>query len=111
MSVELNADKKKAIEILDYWFLVEFLNQQSLKSFEEKRKKTNTYKGNLNSGKVKSLKKVVENFVQFEAEDRLQTIAQTASEEMQLPLWSDFTVFVGCIKKEFCIKKIAQKVE
>lgn len=111
MSVELNADKKKAIEILDYWFLVEFLNQQSLKSFEEKRKKTNTYKGNSNSGKVKSLKKVVENFVQFEAEDSLQTIAQTASEEMQLPLWSDFTVFVGCIKKEFCIKKIAQKVE
>lgn len=44
MSVELNPDKKKAIEMLDYWFLVEFLNQQSLKTFEEKRKKTNTYK-------------------------------------------------------------------
>lgn len=82
MSVELNADKKKA----------------------------NTYKGNLNLGKVKNSKKVVEDFIQLRAEDNFQTIVRTSSEEMQLPIWSDFMVFVGRIKREVCIQKIAQNV-
>ena len=38
-----NADKENAIRILDYWFLMEFFNQQSIKSFIEIGKKANTY--------------------------------------------------------------------
>ena len=30
---------------------------------------------------------------------------------MRLPVWSDFTVFVGCMRKEVCIQNIAQNVE
>ena len=36
MSEKSNVDKKNAIKILDYWFVMEFMNQQSLETFEKK---------------------------------------------------------------------------
>lgn len=48
MSGNLKVDKENAIRILDYWFLMEFLNQQSIKSFIEIGKKAKTYKYNTN---------------------------------------------------------------
>ena len=111
MSGNLKVDKENAIRILDYWFLMEFLNQQSIKSFIEIGKKAKTYKSDLSSGRIKWPKKVVEDFIPFRNGDNLHTITKAAAEKLQLPIWSDFTVFVGRIKKEVCIQKIAQNVE
>lgn len=106
-----NADKEKAIRILDYWFLMEFLNQQSIKSFIEIKKKANIYINDLSSGIISRPKKVVEDFIQLRDGDNLQTIAETTSKKTQLPIWSNFTVFIGRIKKQVCIQKIAQNVK
>lgn len=111
VSGNLKVDKENAIRILDYWFLMEFLNQQSIKSFIEIGKKAKTYKSDLSSGRIKWPKKVVEDFIPFRNGDNLHTITKAAAEKLQLPIWSDFTVFVGRIKKEVCIQKIAQNVE
>ena len=111
MSVKSNTDKENAIRILEYWFLTEFLNQQSISSFKEIEKKATTYKSNLNSGNIKHPWKVVEDFLPFKTGDNLQNIVKTATEDTRLSMWSDFTVFVGSIKKETCIQKIVPKIE
>lgn len=110
MQKELNADIEKAVQILDYWLTLEFLNQQNLGNFKDKEDKVLKYKKALKGGSVKP-KKIVEDFVQFKSEDNLQTITKADSEEMRLSVWSDFTVFLGCMKKELCIRKISQNVE
>ena len=44
MLANLTTDEKDAIKILDYWFIMEFLNQQSLKKYKEKETSALTYK-------------------------------------------------------------------
>ena len=79
MRKEINVDKENTIRILDYWIVMEFLNQQSLKTYKDKGKKTFSYKKELKAGNVKP-KKVVEDFVQFKSGDNLQTITKADSE-------------------------------
>ena len=47
MLANLTTDEKDAIKILDYWFIMEFLNQQSLKKYKEKETSALTYKKQL----------------------------------------------------------------
>ena len=111
MSQEVNTDKEKAIQILEYWFLVELLNQESLGTFEEKGNKASEYKKELMARKIRNPKKVVENFVQISAGDDLQTVLDSLPEQLKDFHTSDFTVFIGCMKKETCIQEIARNVQ
>ena len=111
MLANLTTDEKDAIKILDYWFIMEFLNQQSLKKYKEKETSALTYKKQLLEGRKKRPNKKVEDFVWFKPGDTLRTLVKVESEAMRLPVWSDFTVFVGCMRKEVCIQNIAQNVE
>ncbi len=111
MSRDSYDDKEKAIKILDYWFLMEFLNQQKISDIKKIEKDATDYKRKLSSGSIKHPYKVVENLVPFKPENNLQNITKTATEEFKLSVWSDFTVFIGAIRKETCIQKIAQNIE
>ncbi len=111
MSENRSADKEKAIQILDYWFLMEFLNQQSIKPFKEIEKNASIYKKDLREGSNKRSKKVIEDFVPFKIGDSLSNLVKTAAEETHLSMWSGFTIFIGSTRKEACIQKIAQNIE
>ena len=111
MSGIINADKGNAIRILEYWYLTELLNQESLNTFKEKGKKAAEYKKELATGNRKKANKVVEDFVQFTAGDTLQTVLNLLPKQLKNFHISDFTVFVGCMKKEDCIRKIARDVQ
>ena len=111
MSGRLNADKENAIRILEYWFLVELLNQESLGTFKEKGNKASGYKKELTERNIKKPKKVLEDFVQFEVGDNLQTVLNSLPEQLKDFHTSDFTVFIGCMKKETCIREIAKNVQ
>ena len=111
MPTNLTKDEQNAIRILDYWFIMEFLNQQSLRDFKDKGNRAFTYKRELLEGRIKRPKKAVEDFVQFRPGDNLRTVVKAESEAMRLPVWSNFTVFIGCMRKEVCIQNIAQNVE
>lgn len=110
MSERLIADKENAIRILEYWFLTELLNQESLDTFKEKGKKAVEYKKELTTGNRKKPNKVVEDFVQFAVGDNLQTVLNSLPKQLKDFHTSDFTVFVGCMKKETCIQRIARDV-
>lgn len=110
MSRKLNVDKEKAIRILEYWFWVELLNQQSLDTYKEKEKKTARYNKDLAVGNRKKPEKVVEEFVQLSVGNNLQSALDSLPKQLKNFYTSDFTVFIGCTKRETCIKKIAQNV-
>ena len=110
MPEKLTVDEKNAVRILDYWFTMEFLNQRSLKSFMDIETKASAYKNALQSGRMKYPRKTSEDFVRFRPGDNLRTLTETESEAMRLPVRSNFTVFIGRMKKEVCIQKIAQNV-
>ena len=74
MSEKINVNKENAIRILEYWFLTELLNQESLDTFKEKGKKAVGYKEKLTTENRKKPNKVVEDFVQFSVGDNLQTV-------------------------------------
>ena len=59
MLANLTTDEKDAIKILDYWFIMEFLNQQSLKKYKEKETSALTYKKQLLEGRKKRPNKKV----------------------------------------------------
>ena len=88
MPGKINADKENAIRILDYWFLMEFLNQQSISALKEKENKANTYKTDLKTGNIRRPKKVVEDVIPLKTGDNLKNITMTATEEMQLSIYS-----------------------
>ena len=108
---EINNDKENAIRILEYWFTMEFLNQQKLNDIKNKGKAADKYIKEYKSGRSQEKKKYLENFVELESGDNLQKMVDITKEETQLPLCSGFTVFIGCMKKEICINRIAQNVK
>ena len=110
MSRLISTDKENAIQILEYWFTIEFLNQQNLKNLKNKSKKAIEYIEKIRTGDIKNKEKFVEYFYEFKSGDNLQTVVNTAVEGTGFQLRSDFTVFVGCMKKETCIHTIAQNV-
>lgn len=111
MAEILNSDKENALRILEYWFLTELLNQESLDTFKEKGKKALEYKRELTTGSRKKPNKVVEDFVQFAVGDNLHTVLDSLPKQLKDFRGSDFTVFVGCMQKENCIRNIAQNVQ
>ena len=110
MSEILNSDKENAIRILEYWFLTEMLNQKSLNEFKEKGKMAVEYKDELMAENGKKPNKVVEDFVQLAKKDNLRTVLDSLPKQLKDFYTSGFTVFVGCMKKENCIRKIAENV-
>lgn len=111
MSEILNIDKENAVRILEYWFLTEFLNQKSIGTYIEKGEKASEYKKELAARNTKRPKKVVEDFVQFAVGDNLQTVLNSLPKQLKAFHKSDFTVFIGCMKKETCIQETARKIQ
>lgn len=103
-------NENDAVKILDYWFTMEFLYQQTLKEFRSKEKKTKIYKDKLKAGMIQP-QNIVENVIQMKPTDSLRTVAQSSASAMRLWVWGDFTVFIGSVKKEECIRKISQNIE
>ncbi len=53
----------------------------------------------------------MEDFVQFTAEDNLQTLLNSLPKQLKDFHTSNFTVFIGCMKKKTCIEEIARNVK
>ena len=67
-------DEEDARKILDYWFVMEFLNQRGLEDFKKIGNKAFRYKNELKNGRARQQKRFMETFVQFGFGDDLQTL-------------------------------------
>ena len=106
----MSADESNALKILDYWFTMEFLNQQSLRPQKDAGNAAFKYKNAFAKGLVRR-KKSLTDFIQMKPGDTLAALAEQNAQRTGLPAWGGFTVFIGRMQKEACIQAIAQNVD
>lgn len=95
-----------AIQILDYWFTMEFLSQNSYEictNAADTRRKLREYKKKL-AGKQ------IEAFLDLEKGQSLCQTIQDECERCQMQTWGTITVYLGKIKRESCIAQIARYI-
>lgn len=109
-SKRLFADEERALKILDYWFTMEFLNQQSLKAQMDTGKQAYRYKNAYKSRRAKK-RKTLSDFIEIRPGDTLNGIVKQNIQDTGMPVWSEFTIFIGKMKKEACIQEIAKNVD
>lgn len=95
-----------AIQILDYWFTMEFLSQNSYEmctNVADTRRKLREYKKKL-AGKQ------IEAFLDLEKGQSLCQTIQDECERCQMQTWGTITVYLGKIKRESYIAQIARYI-
>lgn len=105
-------DKKFASEVLDYWFAIEFLAQDSYPSFYDTQNRVKKIKEEYRRGN--STKKVIETFLIIKPEMFNQSIESTIINEVKscgMNLWGNLTFYIGKVKREKCIEGIAKYVD
>lgn len=102
-------------EVLNYWYITEFLCQDKFPTWDEKDKKR--------AKKIKAQNANRLRFVSSEEEKReeikylpifcevtgnsVYEVIRGLAEEYGMTRWSDITIYIGCIQREFCIERIA----
>lgn len=95
-----------AVKILDYWFTMEFLSQNSYEmctNAADTRRKLREYK-------KKMAGKQIEAFLELEKGQSLCQAIQDECESCQMKTWGTITVYLGKIKRESCIAQIARYI-
>ena len=102
-------------EVLNYWYITEFLCQDTFPRWDErdrkkadKIKKMNAlYTGNFDLGNDrKEEMKYLPIFCKVTGNSIYETIRNLA-QEYRMTRWSNITIYIGCIQREFCIERIA----
>uniref|UniRef100_UPI0025D0CFE0 hypothetical protein n=1 Tax=uncultured Streptococcus sp. TaxID=83427 RepID=UPI0025D0CFE0 len=94
-------NKAKELQILDYWYINEFLNQNSLE--DEKIRQ----EAEIKLSSSENIKKVTYCISLNKGEDFFSELKATINIH-KMKVWSNITVYLGKVKREFCIKKIAK---
>lgn len=114
MKRNMSEETKNVLKVLDYWFVMEFFDQPDLKAQKRIGARALTYKNNIRYNPNIKKKKRLEDFVVLKEKNginNLETIVQENSEYTGLPFWGNFTIYLGKIKKEICIKEIAKTIK
>ncbi len=96
-----SSDVNDVKKILDYWYLMEFLHQQSLKTQWDSKKTADNYKRKANKNRSS-----LTDFLEIEKNDNLKVLIETNKEDTKLNYRSNLTIFLGKTTKEICIEKI-----
>lgn len=100
-----------ASKVLDYWFSIEFLSQESYESTterKERKKKAKDFKNKLHKEKSANDKQIV-SVIDLEENSLYGQILEEAR-SLQMPLWGNITLYLGKIKRENCIEALARKM-
>lgn len=97
-----------AADILDYWFTIEFLGQDSfdmstgasacLREIKKHKK---------DIGLKKSNRKQIFDFVELESDKQLYDAIKEEANNCEMATWGNITVYLGKIKREDCILSLA----
>ena len=103
--------------VLNYWYVIEFLNQEKIPSWsaEDKKKANEVKKQVLNSAKnlsaeVKKKNSANKLHIFYEVKPKntdIYKIIKECAQEYGMTRWGNITIYAGKIKRELCIEKIA----
>ena len=101
-----------AVDILEYWRMIELLEQMS---YEESTGRTKLSKSleqhkqnKENVDKTKKPANQLTGYRPWEKEQTIRQILQSEASECEMPLWDNSTVYIGRVKRQACIAEIAK---
>lgn len=100
---------KAASKVLDYWYVIEFLGQDSYETSTgagDIKSRLRVYKNNLKNGKGEARKQLA---VFIDLEEGAEPGPRIRKEALDCGMgtWGNITVYLGKIKRELCIEAIA----
>lgn len=98
--------REKAKTVLNYWHTMEFLAQDKYDAMWDVQKKVREVKASCRRGE--SREKTLWDFVELEAPADPVRIACTEAASCGMEEWGNITVYIGKIRREACIKCIAE---
>ena len=105
------ANEEIASQVLDYWFAIEFLGQDSYDVCTEESKLVRalkTFKKADQSTKNKRRQISVFELVNSESDIYSQIVNQ--AKECDMTIWGNLTFYIGRVSRQACIEKLAQEL-
>jgi len=105
------SNRQIASQVLDYWFAVEFLAQESYDvCTDEEKIKRNLIKFKKADVNAKKKYKQLLVFEDLNSNEDLYSIIKKQAQASRLPLWGNLTFYVGKVKRQECIEKLAKRL-
>jgi superfamily I DNA and/or RNA helicase len=102
-------NQKNIQQILEYWYIIEFLGQDKFPNEREFHEKIQSYKKSLEDGKKTNIKQITAFSNLSSAKDVLDIIKKEAF-ECRMMLWGNITIYVGKVRRESCIRGIIKEL-
>ena len=100
-----------ASQVLDYWFTIEFLEQDSYDTCTEKSKiERELKKFKKEDQSVKNKRKQISVFELINSENDIYAQIVRQAKACGMRDWGNLTFYIGSISRQACIEKIAQKL-
>ena len=104
-------NQKLATQILDYWFAIEFLGQDSYEMCTgEHDLLRDLSKFKRSSASEKSRRKQISVFEKINAETNIYNSIKKQAEDCKMSTWSNLTFYVGKIQRQKCIKQLVSEL-
>lgn len=105
------ANKKIAGQVLDYWFAIEFLGQDSYDVCTEEsrlvRELKQLKKADLS---IKNKRKQISVFELVNNEYGIYSQIENQAKECGMTIWGNLTFYIGRIQRQVCIEKLAKEL-
>lgn len=99
---------KNVLEILDYWFAIEFLAQESYEVCTSESEIIRKFKKFKNASKsIKDKRKQITVFEKINEQLDIHDLIDKQAEECNMETWGNLTFYIGKIRRQICIEKLA----
>lgn len=104
-------NKRIASQVLDYWFATEFLGQDSYDACTEESKLVRELKQFKKADQsIKNKRRQIYVFELVNGESDIYSQIVNQAKECGMTTWGNLTFYVGRIRRQACIEKLAQKL-
>ncbi len=104
-------NKQVATRILDYWFAVEFLGQDSYETCTDKSKlERELVKFKKTESAEKNKRRQISVFETIDSKTEIYNKIYNQAKDCSMSTWGNLTFFVGKIQRQVCIEKLASQL-
>lgn len=108
MFVQNEIAKEKIHKILEYWYTIEFLDQDNFPNGRNYLEKIRNHRRDLKQGKLVNTKQLMV-FADITNTEIMQNVHNEVK-ECEMNCWGNITVYIGKIKRELCIRTLISKL-
>ena len=105
------ANEQIASQVLDYWFAIEFLGQDSYDSCTDESKLTRELAKFMNvDSSEKKKRKQITVFEKLDENADIYSIIKKRAKACEMSTWGNLTFYIGKIKRQTCIEVLAREL-